>query len=120
MWTYEQSSGRLSHDGAVVGIGYSGHGVGLNNHALEAVADVGPCPCGGWEIIRWDATHADKGPCVGVLSPVGHDAHGRSEFLIHGDNAAGDNSASHGCIILGPSLRHVMRDSGDHDLTVTP
>lgn len=119
MWTYSQTRGILSHDGKLEGTGYSGNGAGLDNPAMEAVADVGPIPRGLWHIDRWDDQHGEKGPVVGVLSPVGHDAHGRSEFLIHGDNAAANHSASHGCIILGPVLRKAMRASGDSALTVT-
>lgn len=118
MWLYSQSRGLLSHDGRFEGSGYSGHGAGLNDPGSEAVEGVGPTPRGRWNITRWDATHGDKGPIVGVLVPVGHDAHGRSGFLIHGDNAAGDHSASHGCIILSRVLREKMRDSGDTDLEV--
>lgn len=118
-WAYSQGHGALTHNGSPVGYGYSGNGAGLNNHSMEADAGVGPIPCGHWHIDRWDAQHSDKGPCVGVLEPVGHNAHGRSEFLIHGDNSAANHSASHGCIILGPALRHAMRDSNDRELIVT-
>lgn len=97
---------------------YSGHGAGLNSPAMEAVADIGPIPAGQWRIVRWDDHHDDKGPIVAVLEPVGHDAHGRTGFLIHGDNALGNNSASHGCIVAGPAIRQTMRDSGDTDLLV--
>jgi hypothetical protein len=55
---------------------------------------------------------------VAVLSPVGHDAHGRSSFLIHGDNSLGNHTASHGCIILSRMVREKMRASGDMDLEV--
>ena len=43
---------------------------------------------------------------------VSSDAHGRSGFLIHGDNSKGDKSASEGCIILGPDVRKAIADSG--------
>jgi hypothetical protein len=32
--------------------------------------------------------------------------YGRSGFLIHGDNSKRDNSASQGCIIVGPDARN--------------
>lgn len=119
MWTYSQDRGVLAHHAAFAGRGYSGHGAGLNSHAMEAVHGVGPIPVGHWKI---GAAYNDPhlGPCVMHLDPVGHDAHGRSLFRIHGDNAEANHTASDGCIILGPALRHVIRDSGDHDLTVTP
>lgn len=81
---------------------YSGHDLGLNNPDLEHEQGIGPIPCGMWKIIRWDNHHGDKGPCVAILEPVGHNACGRSGFLIHGDNKEGNHSASHGCIIDGP------------------
>lgn len=119
MWKYSQSTGRLSLNGDFEGSGYSGHGAGLNDPYSEQVHNVGPIPRGMWKIERWDAHHADKGPVVGVLEPVWHDAHGRSGFLIHGDNSAMDHSASHGCIIMSRTVREKMRDSGDTDLEVT-
>ena len=50
---------------------------------------------------------------------TGHDANGRSAFLVHGDNSAGNHSASHGCIILNRIVRDRMRRSGDMGLEVT-
>lgn len=92
---------------------YSGHGAGLNNPAMEATACVGPIPAGWWRIVRWDAVHGDKGKVVAVLAPVGHDAHGRSAFLVHGDNAAANHTASDGCIIApGESNRAAMQATG--------
>jgi hypothetical protein len=43
-WTYKQSTGELDHNGAAIGAGYSGHGAGLNNPAMQNVHDVGPIP----------------------------------------------------------------------------
>jgi hypothetical protein len=119
MWFYAQSTGRLSRDGGFEGYGYSGHGTGLNDPGSDAIPDIGPIPRGHWHIERWDEHHGDKGPIVAVLIPVGHEAHGRSAFLIHGDNGLGNHSASHGCIILPRVVREKMRDSGDRDLEVT-
>lgn len=118
MWTYTQMRGTLSHNGVIEGTGYSGNGAGLNNPDMETDADVGSCPRGGWLIGKWQ-DHPHLGPCVAPLSPVGHDACGRTEIFIHGDNALGNHSASHGCIILNRDLRHAMRDSGDVELLVT-
>lgn len=118
MWTYSQAKGILAHNADFCGIGYSGHGAGLNDATMETIHGVGPIPRGEWKIgPAYDDTHL--GPCVMHLDPVGHDAHGRSLFRIHGDNAALNHSASDGCIILGPVLRHKIRDSGDTHLTVT-
>lgn len=119
-FAYNQSHPKMLHDGhPIMGAPlYSGHGAGLNNPAMEALADIGPIPAGQWKIIRWDDHHADKGPIVAVLQPVGHNAHGRTGFLVHGDNPLGNNSASHGCIIASLAIRQVMRESGETDLLV--
>ncbi len=119
MWTYHQRSGRLLRDGALVGQGYSGDGPALadgrDNPAMEAVRGKGPIPRGRWRIgpLR---TSRRVGPHAMDLTPVGHDAHGRSAFMIHGDNTASD--ASRGCIILSRPLRQRISDSGDSDLEV--
>lgn len=118
MFSYNQKTGEILRDGKFVGIGYSGIGPGLNNPAMEADANVGPIPHGPWEIVRWDLFHAEKGPIVAVLQPVGHNAHGRSEFLIHGDNPQMNHTASHGCIIAGRIIRDAWKVSGDNSLTV--
>jgi len=48
------------------------------------------------------------------LTPVGHNALGRSAFLIHGNNAV--NNASKSCIILGPTIRNQIANGGDTTL----
>lgn len=116
--TYSQISGGISLDDENIGDGYSGFGSGLDNPSLEAEHDVGPIPRGKWHIDRWDDHHGTKGPCVAVLSPVDHDAHGRSAFLIHGDNPDVNHSASHGCIIASRPIRQQLRDSGQTELEV--
>lgn len=116
---FDQKSGNIDLRETFIGAGYSGHGVGLDNPDLEAMANIGPIPRGEWQIVRWDDVHDDKGPVVAVLEPVGHDAHGRTGFLIHGDNPQLNHAASHGCIIAGRSLRDALRASGDTKLVVT-
>ena len=52
------------------------------------------------------------------LDPInGTDTHGRSAFRIHGNNI--DNDASHGCVILGPAIRHLIASGVDRTLVVT-
>lgn len=119
-WRYQQSTGDLWHFGSYEGRGYSGHGAGLNNHALEADAGVGPVPVGMWKI---GPAHRSlhTGPITMNLDPVApNTAHGRSLFRIHGDNSAANHSASRGCIILGRALRQVISTSSDYDLEVFP
>jgi hypothetical protein len=123
-WTYarraRQGNGELLRDGAVMGIGYSGHGEGLNNPAADAETGVGPVPAGRYAIGPF-FDHPHLGPCVARLVPLaGTDTHGRSGFFIHGDNAAANHTASDGCIILARPLREMIRASGTHlVLTVT-
>jgi hypothetical protein len=117
-WIYHQKTGQIFDGATLIGVGYSGFGEGLNNPGMEGVKSIGPIPAGQWRIIRWDDHHGDKGPVVAVLQPVDHDAHGRTDFLIHGDNSLGNHSASHGCIIAGPAIRSAWRKSGDLALEV--
>lgn len=50
-WTYQQSTGILRHDGAIVASnGYSGRGAGKNNPSMQTIANVGPIPQGTWNI----------------------------------------------------------------------
>ena len=117
MWTYSQTTGELLKDGAFQGTGYSGTGPGRNNPDEQATPDVGPIPQGDYTIgDSYDDAHL--GPCVMPLDPVeGTNTFGRSLFRIHGDNARHD--ASHGCVILGPAIRHTIADSDDNTLRVT-
>ena len=115
MWVYRQSDGELLHNEAFEGTGYSGTGDGRNNPVMEDEENVGPIPCGRYRIGELH-DHPHLGPAVMNLDPVGHDAHGRSDFRIHGDNARHD--ASHGCIILGPAIRRLIGESDDKDLIV--
>lgn len=116
MWTYRQSDGQLTHDGAFQGYGYSGTGDGRNNPDMQSVPNVGPIPKGTYIIGLWyDDPHL--GPCVMHLDPIPDtNTFGRTAFRIHGDNKAHD--ASHGCIILGPDLRHLIAKSEDRELMV--
>ena len=120
MWKYEQSTGQLFNpEGELVARGYSGHGSGLNNPAMQAVHDIGPIPQGEYAIGPFFDDLGGKGPIVAHLVPcVGTQTFGRSGFMIHGDNAQGDRSASHGCVILSRAVRSAIRDSSDEVLQV--
>jgi hypothetical protein len=120
MWTYSQSTGKLLHDGALVGIGYSGHDSSLNCPDAEALYGLGPIPRGEWTIGSFFDDPGGKGPIVAHLTPVaGTETFGRSGFMIHGDNGSANHSASHGCIILSRPYRIAIRDSGDKSIIVT-
>lgn len=122
-WRYTQKTGLLEYtdDGQewiTIGTGYSGHGAGLNNPAMQAVHDVGPIPCGGWTI--GDAeNHPHLGPVAMPLTPKeGTETFGRSGFFDHGDNGKHDHSASCGCIVMNHDIRIQQSESGDRDLLV--
>ena len=117
MWTYAQRTGALAHDATSEGSGYSGTGRGRNDPDMQALAGVGPIPRGAYRIgAPYD--HPHLGPCVMNLTPSPDtETFGRTLFRIHGDNQ--NHDASHGCIVLGPALRHRIAASGDTDLTVT-
>lgn len=114
-WVYGQSNGRLSYNGRFVVRGYSGHGAGRNNASMERVRDVGPIPRGRYRIGR-----PYRSPRTGRhamdLKPIGHDAHGRSNFQIHGDKVTGD--ASTGCVVLPFSIRKRISSSRADTLIV--
>lgn len=120
-WRYSQSTGELYLDNTLVGSGYSGAGLnmagGRNNPTMQNVANQGPIPTGEYQIGS-SFRHPQKGPIAMRLNPVGHNALGRSAFMIHGNNA--QNNASKGCIILGPALRQQIASSTDHTLIVQP
>ncbi|MFI4973823.1 MAG: tlde1 domain-containing protein [Caulobacterales bacterium] len=122
-FTYQQTTGRFTQNGNLIGIGYSGNGAGLNNPAEEQTHGVGPIPAGPWTI---GVAHTDGhlGPIVMNLDPVPpFDAFGRTLFRIHGDNDLMNHSASDGCIVLGPAYRTQIAAavaSGDTALTVIP
>ena len=116
-WHYNQSTGRLTRNGAFVGTGYSGKGQGYNNPLLDQVPNVGPIPRGTYRIGR-PTTHPAKGPLTMSLTPIGHDAHGRTGFLLHGESIAHPGAASEGCIVLKRVLRQRICDSGDATLEV--
>jgi hypothetical protein len=120
MWTYTQKDGSLLHDGVLIGTGYSGHGPGVDNPALESVPNEGPIPAGLYEIGAPTNTQ-DHGPFVLPLTPdAGDQLYERFGFLIHGDKIGhvGEKIASEGCIVLSYPLRAKIWTSGDHQLRV--
>ena len=102
---YTQSKGSLFYvaegeNPRIIARGYSGHPPHVNDTAAEALKARGPIPRGLYRVSDpWD--HVRLGPVSFFLEPdPANVMHGRSGFLIHGDNGRGDNSASHGCIII--------------------
>jgi hypothetical protein len=114
-WTYQQSTGQLSQNGLLIAKGYSGFGKFKNDPAAQHRISLGPIPQGKY-IIGPLRTSKNTGPFVMDLTPVGHNALGRSAFQIHGDNQTG--TASHGCIILDRPTRLRIGRSKDAELIV--
>lgn len=116
-WTYQQSTGELSRNSAIIAHGYSGFADGLNNPDEEWKINYGPIPRGQYHIgpAYYDQ---EKGPVVMALTPMAHNACGRSGFLCHGDNSALNHTASRGCIILDRDTRELIANSKDYELEV--
>jgi hypothetical protein len=118
MHTYSIIDGRWYEDGKLLGVGYSGRGAGKNRifdpdakmpdrADLEAMHNLGPIPRGDYALGP-PFTHPILGPIVIPLTPVGHDARGRTHLLVHGDKRdQPPGNASSGCVVLG----HFERDS---------
>lgn len=120
MWIYSQKNGTLTNpsETILVGVGYSGFGVGKNNPDMESVHNVGPIPKGRYDIgpAHNTTTH---GPVVLALTPdPSNQMYGRSAFLIHGDSIAAPGTASHGCIIQARNIRQAIDASSDKEIQV--
>ncbi|WP_151637051.1 tlde1 domain-containing protein [Noviherbaspirillum aerium] len=117
VWQYSQRSGQLRRKNETWARGYSGKGAGKNNPGMEQVRNIGPIPRGHYRIGRPYQSES-KGPHVMNLEPMGHIAHGRTLFRIHGDSRLNPGTASEGCIILPRHIRQQISASGDIDLVV--
>lgn len=117
MWIYNVKAGTIAGNGhSWTGI-YSGHGEGLNNPLMEAVHGVGPIPRGEYKM-TWQDSHPHLGKTVALLTPIGHNAMGRTGLFEHGDNWKMNFTASDGCIIAPETVRDTMWAAGDTTLTV--
>jgi hypothetical protein len=105
-WLYEQITGKLTNTAIpdFHAVGYSGHGDGCNNPDCETQKNVGPIPRGVW-LIKAPYESKRTGRHTIPLEMFDGDVFGRDGFRIHGDNSKGDQSASHGCIILPYAIR---------------
>lgn len=119
MWQFQQSTGQLTHNGILVGVGYSGHGKGIDNPEDQSVSMVGPVPEGNYTFGPPHTPIDILGPMALPLIPdPSNHMFGRSAFFMHGDNAKMNHTASNGCIIMGPAIRHLISNSSDKQLTV--
>lgn len=84
--------------------------------AALALPFVGPIP--GKYIIGKPRDIVKRGPHVLDLSPAGHNALGRTELLIHGDNIKNPGRASERCTIMPRTVNEKIAASNSNMLTV--
>lgn len=123
MWTFNITAHALDKDKIIVDRDvYSGAWPkGFNDPSLQSVIDVGPIPCGFWDICGPPITTTEHGPYVLRLEPwPGTETYGRVGFLMHGKPLppADIRSGSKGCICAGPDTRRRVYQSGDTKLLV--
>lgn len=107
-YIWDQSAGRMTLNGKLIGNGYAGRGDGKNNPAMQDAVAVGPIPRGLWRMTAVKDS-PNTGPFSIVLEPEpGTDARGRSAFRVHGDSVRLPGTASHGCITLPRAIRQQM------------
>jgi len=121
-FTYNSSNGVLSRNGEQIGVGYAGHGAGLNNPAMESVHSVGPLPRGRYTIGEFvDRPHVGKFAAPLTPDPA-NVMYGRDGFFMHGmneqDAMTGSHTSSDGCPIFIIPIRKQVAASGDTDLLV--
>lgn len=122
---YYQSSGHLilcddQGGRCVLARAYSGAPEHVNKPQSEGLVAKGPIPKGVWKLGH-AIDHKTLGPVAIPLTPVDVPSlarSGRSGFLIHGDNAKGNQTASRGCIIASRAAREAIRALGIRVLTV--
>lgn len=118
MWTYEQATGRMLHDGVLFGQGYSGKGDAKNHPSAEWEHNIGPIPCGFYTMEGPVNSHV-HGEYVIPFSPnLTNEMYGRSGFMCHGDSKIEPGTASEGCVIMPYEVRVKMWESGDRLLQV--
>ncbi len=116
-WLYVQSSGELYWLNERVATGYSGKGQYKNRPNLEHMKGLGPIPRGMYKIAA--PRNSDRtGPYVLPLTPIGHNALGRTDFQIHGDSIRNPGTASSGCIIFSRKIREKVWSSNEHKIKV--
>jgi hypothetical protein len=121
MYTYSQSTGQLTDAGGVlIGTGFSGHDVGMNNPQMQNVKGVGPLPQGRYTIGAPRDYPGTLGPLVMALLPdPANEMFDRSGFYFHGASAVHYSESSDGCIVLPLLVRLEISQSGDKALQVT-
>ncbi len=115
MFRYEQSTGKMFHNDKPIGACYAG-AVGYKNKTeYEGLKNKGPIPRGKWTIGYTYLKHPHLGTYAIALLPNGHNALGRSGFMIHADSVKNPGGASEGCIVCALEVRkyiHTRKTEG--------
>jgi hypothetical protein len=120
MIRYQISSGVLSKDGSLIGVGYSGQPACKNDPNKCSVHNAGPIPPGIYSI-NAPVNTVTHGPYVLPLTPhPSNEMFKRSGFMMHGDSVVHPGTASEGCIIMPRSVRESVYKNGDLELEVIP
>jgi hypothetical protein len=127
LFQYKQSTGLMQQIGAGSATphvtGYSGHGNGVNNPAMQNVPNIGPIPQGTYTIGEPEVYHSHGGDLANSmkLTPDPSNVmYGRGGFWIHAGMADGSQTASEGCIIFDSAARQMIINSGIRILQVIP
>lgn len=109
-FSYSQSTGEFKRGDAVLAVGYSGNGEGLNNPEMQNIRMHGPLPRGSYTIQR-PSVHPKLGPVAMELLPYStNQMFLRGDFFLHGDNSQLNHTASDGCIILPHDVRTAVAE----------
>jgi hypothetical protein len=116
-FVFEQSTGKMfDPSGEFIGIGYAGGNCGKNpegvcNSALQASHSIGPLPQGLYSLgVAVEGSHLGAF-AIPLIPDAKNEMFGRSAFYCHGDNSAANQSASEGCVVIAPSIRHMIYNS---------
>jgi hypothetical protein len=116
---YSQKTGRLTTDiGSLIGVGYAGFKSGKNNPKMQDIKNIGPLPCGVYEIGK-PYNSDSTGPFTIPLTPDKNNKMlGRDDFKIHGDLISDPGNGSQGCIIMSRIVREAIHNCTDKILIV--
>ena len=126
MWIFAIRTGRIFHNDALIGRGYSGADDdnvddpddSKNNPDRVREKNVGAIPPGNY-IIGELFDHPTKGrDCMRLTPDEDNEMFGRDGFMIHGDSIAHPGTSSQGCIILNRPTRQFIGNSTDKQLFV--
>lgn len=108
MFIYQQSTGRISHDGVDLGIGYAGNGEWLNEPWAQNIKKHGPLPQG-YYTIGPPHVHDHLGPITMALTPdPENEMYGRRDFFMHGVHENDHQDSSDGCIAANKVIRNTV------------